>query len=63
VRAGFECLKEDVEDVMGLLSEIILTPALPQQKIDIVKAQVRCLLLVNPCFYEFIASIFLQACQ
>jgi hypothetical protein len=41
VCTGFECLKEDVDDVVRLFSEIILTPALPQQKIEIVRAQVR----------------------
>ena len=39
--AGFECLSEDVADVMGLFSEVILQPALPQSKLDLFKSQVR----------------------
>jgi hypothetical protein len=39
-RAGFECLKEDVEEVMGLFAELLLAPALPQEKLDLAKAQV-----------------------
>ena len=39
-RAGFECLTEDLEEVMGLFAELLLTPALPQDKLDLAKAQV-----------------------
>ena len=39
--AGFECLSEDVADVMGLFSEVILQPALPQAKLDLFKSQAR----------------------
>ena len=39
--AGFECLSEDVGDVMGLFSEVILQPALPQSKLDLFKSQAR----------------------
>eukprot|EP00891_Asterochloris_glomerata_P007133 jgi/Astpho2/7133/e_gw1.00111.7.1_t len=38
---GFECLSEDVVDVMGLFSEVILQPALPQSKLDLFKSQAR----------------------
>ncbi|CAL5221100.1 g3232 [Coccomyxa viridis] len=37
---GFECLKDDVREVMGLFLEILQTPALPQSKIDLYKSQV-----------------------
>ncbi|KAK9842460.1 hypothetical protein WJX81_001228 [Elliptochloris bilobata] len=37
---GFECLREDVEEVMGLFAELLLTPAMPQDKLDLAKAQV-----------------------
>ena len=40
--AGFECLSEDVADVMGLFSEVILQPALPQAKLDLFKSQASC---------------------
>ena len=38
--AGFECLTEDLEEIMGLFTELLLTPALPQDKLDLAKAQV-----------------------
>ena len=38
--AGFECLKDDVREVMGLFLEVLQTPALPQAKIDLYKSQV-----------------------
>lgn len=38
--AGFECLTEDLEEIMGLFTELLLTPALPQEKLDLAKAQV-----------------------
>ena len=37
---GFECLAEDVEEVMGLFVEVLRTPALPQAKVDLYKSQV-----------------------
>ena len=39
--AGFECLAEDVGEVMGLFVEVLKTPALPQAKIDLYKSQVQ----------------------
>ena len=41
--AGFECLKDDVAEVMGLFLEMLRSPALPQAKIDLYKSQVRTL--------------------
>ena len=46
--AGFECLTEDLEEVLGLFSEVIQEPALQQDKVAFYKAQVCCHLL-NPC--------------
>ncbi|GAB4817295.1 hypothetical protein N2152v2_004341 [Parachlorella kessleri] len=40
VSMGFSCLAEDVSDVLELFSEVVLTPALPQGKLDLYKAQV-----------------------
>ena len=40
VSMGFSCLAEDAPDVLGLFSEVVLTPALPQGKLDLYKAQV-----------------------
>ncbi|CAK0782146.1 hypothetical protein CVIRNUC_005584 [Coccomyxa viridis] len=37
---GFECLKDDVREVMSLFLEVLQTPALPQAKIDLYKSQV-----------------------
>ena len=39
--AGFECLTEDLEEVMGLFNELIQEPALPQEKLLLYKNQVR----------------------
>ena len=36
---GFSCLAEDVGSVLGLLGEVVLQPALPQDKLDLAKAQ------------------------
>ena len=48
--AGFECLTEDTRDVMGLLSDVVLRPAMPQRKLDFFRAQVTAtkLLLTMP---------------
>ncbi|KAK9863705.1 hypothetical protein WJX84_002328 [Apatococcus fuscideae] len=40
VTFGFECLTEDTRDVMGLLSDVVLRPAMPQRKLDFFRAQV-----------------------
>ncbi|KAA6423167.1 MAG: peptidase M16 domain [Trebouxia sp. A1-2] len=37
---GFECLTEDLEEVLGLFSEVIQEPALQQDKVAFYKAQV-----------------------
>ncbi len=49
--AGFECLTEDLEEVMGLFNEVIQEPALQQDKIALYKAQVRghCICCMLPC--------------
>ena len=39
--AGFECLTEDLEEVVGLFNEVIQEPALQQDKVAFYKAQVR----------------------
>lgn len=39
--SGFECLAEDVEEVMGLFSEVVQSPALPEDKITLYKSQVK----------------------
>ena len=39
--AGMQCLKEDSGHVLGLLSEILTTPVLPEEKINLNKSQVR----------------------
>lgn len=46
--AGFECLTEDLEDVVGLFNEVIQEPAVQQDKVAFYKAQVCCHLL-NCC--------------
>ena len=38
--AGFECLTEDVEEVLGLFNEVIQEPALQPDKTSFYKAQV-----------------------
>ncbi len=38
--AGFECLAEDVDEVMGLYSEVLQSPALPEDKIALYETQV-----------------------
>ncbi len=43
--AGFECLTEDLEEVVGLFNEVIQEPALQQDKVAFYKAQVCCHLL------------------
>ncbi|KAK9830103.1 hypothetical protein WJX72_009788 [[Myrmecia] bisecta] len=40
ITLGFECLKEDSNKVLGLLTEVVTDPALPQDKINQYKAQV-----------------------
>lgn len=40
--AGFECLAEDVDEVMGLYSEVLQSPALPEDKIALYETQVNC---------------------
>ncbi|MBD1848903.1 pitrilysin family protein [Leptolyngbya sp. FACHB-711] len=39
--AGFSALSEDLEEVFGLFAEVLRQPALPQDKIDLVKTQIR----------------------
>ena len=36
---GFGCLAEDAPAVMGIFSDVITDPALPQQRIDLYKSQ------------------------
>ncbi len=43
--AGFECLTEDLEEVLGLFNQVIQEPALQQDKVAFYKAQVCCHLL------------------
>ncbi len=43
--AGFECLTEDLEEVVGLFNEVIQEPAVQQDKVAFYKAQVCCHLL------------------
>lgn len=38
--AGFECLAEDVDEVIGLFSEVLTAPALPEDKVALFKSQV-----------------------
>ncbi len=38
--AGFECLTEDLEEVVGLFNEVIQEPAVQQDKVAFYKAQV-----------------------
>lgn len=38
--AGFECLAEDTEEIVGLFSEVLMSPALPEDKIALYKSQV-----------------------
>ena len=38
--AGMQCLKEDTAYVLDLLSELLLTPSLPDDKIQLNKNQV-----------------------
>ena len=45
--AGFECLTEDLEEVMGLFNELIQEPALPQDKLLLYKNQVSLKFSVN----------------
>lgn len=40
MRAGFECLREDVPDVLQLFSEVLIQPVLPQEKLALAKSQV-----------------------
>ena len=37
---GFGCTREDVPSVMSLFAEVIQTPALPEPKLELLKAQV-----------------------
>ena len=37
---GFECLTEDLGEVLGLFDELIQTPALPEDKMALYKSQV-----------------------
>ena len=37
---GFECLTEDLGEVLGLFDELIQTPALPEDKLALYKSQV-----------------------
>lgn len=39
IAMGFECLTEDLEEVMGLFNEVIQEPALQQDKVALYKAQ------------------------
>lgn len=43
--AGFECLTEDLGEVLGLFDELIQEPALPEEKLALYKSQVcaRCI--------------------
>lgn len=38
--AGFQCLKEDAPQVLGLVNELLTKPRLPQDKLELFKAQV-----------------------
>lgn len=38
--AGFECLAEDTEEIVGLFSEVLMSPALPEDKLALYKSQV-----------------------
>lgn len=40
VCTGFECLTEDLGEVLGLFNELIQEPALPQEKLALYKSQV-----------------------
>jgi hypothetical protein len=37
---GFQCLAEDVAEVVPLFSEVVRSPAVPQSKLDLAKAQI-----------------------
>jgi zinc protease len=37
---GWQCLREDAGEVLGLFAEVVLQPALPQDKLDLAKSQV-----------------------
>ena len=40
ISASFACLSEDVAEVVKLFSEVVLTPALPQSKLELYQAQI-----------------------
>lgn len=39
--AGFSALSKDLEEVFGLFAEVVREPAFPQDKLDLVKTQIR----------------------
>lgn len=41
ISMGFGCLPEDAPAVLGMFADLVQSPALPQQRIDLYKAQVR----------------------
>lgn len=43
VSAGYQCLKEDAEQVTGLLAELLTAPLLPEDKLRLYKGQVCCI--------------------
>lgn len=45
---GFGCLREDASTVAAMFSDVITAPALPQQRIDLYKAQVGRHLVCTP---------------
>lgn len=48
ISMGFGCAREDVPAVMALFAEVIRSPALPQPKLDLYKAQARPLRASSP---------------
>lgn len=59
--AGFECLTEDLEEIMGLFSEVIQDPALQPDKTAFYKAQVTSVPMSSCCcccsFYVAVAVL------
>ncbi|KAL4438208.1 hypothetical protein ABPG77_010569 [Micractinium sp. CCAP 211/92] len=37
---GFQCLREDTAEVLSLFAEVVRTPAIPQDKLDLAKTQI-----------------------
>lgn len=47
--SGFECLTEDLGEVLGLFDELIQDPALPEDKLALYKSQVCAYVCMQVC--------------